>query len=70
MNERRDSRGQVAKVLVVIVLSIVLIFTPLILAGVESVLLGSHRVEGICRTIGVFNALDAIYKNTVFRIFK
>ena len=71
MNEQRNSRGQAAKVLVAIVtLAIVLIYAPLAMAGIENVCFGTHRVEDACRKLGVYNALDSIYDNTVFRIFK
>jgi hypothetical protein len=71
MDEQRDSRGQAAKILAaIVVFAIVLIYAPLALAGMESVLFHTDNIEQVCRRIGVHEALESIYDSTVFRIFK
>jgi hypothetical protein len=51
---------------VVVVLGVPLtVFLPLILAGVEHVLFGTHEVEEFFRKIGVHDELSAIYEPVV-----
>lgn len=51
---------------VAVVLAVPLtVFLPLILAGVEHVLFGTHEVEDFCREIGVHDELCVIYEPVV-----
>jgi hypothetical protein len=71
MSERRVFNGRGVGILAAfLVLAVVLVYLPLGLAGIESVLLKSHYVEDGCRYIGIYDGLDAIYDNTIFRIIK
>jgi hypothetical protein len=49
---------------------ILIIYLPLMLAGAEYLLLGTHKVEDFCRMLGVHEFLKTIYDSTVLYFLK
>ena len=68
MNQPDSKPRTHASALVAIVLlgCIFLVYAPLMLAGIESLIFGTRRVEDFCELIGVHDLLSTIYKKTVF----
>jgi hypothetical protein len=53
-----------------VVLGVLLLpFVPLLLALLETVTLGTNRVEDFCRQLGVHDELSALYE-TIFSMFR
>ena len=70
--DERQTSGSAAAVLLVLLVVIGLLllpFVPLLLALLESVTLGTNRVEDFCRQIGIHDELSALYQ-AVFRMFR
>lgn len=70
--DERQSSGSAAAVLLgpLAAVGIVLApFVPLLLALLESVTLGTNRVEDSCRQIGIHDELSALYQ-AIFRMFR
>jgi hypothetical protein len=53
--------GRRKVVLLVVAGVVIVVFLPAILAVTESLLIGSHRVEGLFRAVGLHQTLDDIY---------
>lgn len=66
--ERRGYAPLVVLSLLVVVGVIALPFLPLLLSLLESITLGSDRVEDFCRQIGIHDELSALYQ-TIFNWF-
>ena len=54
--------GSITKITLIVVSAVIVTpFVPLMLAGIEYLMIGTHEVENFCRTIGNHDELDALY---------
>ena len=66
-NEKRSSLATI--VVLVVISALVLPFLPLLLSGLEEVILDSTHVENFCKRMGVHDELSALY-GPLLRLFK
>lgn len=72
-SDESERRGYAAVAVLTILLLVGLValpFVPLLLSGLESLALGTDRVEDFCRRIGIHDELSAFYQAVIFRWFK
>jgi hypothetical protein len=73
MMEHKDTKAhsRASSMIVLWILGpILIIYMPLMLAGAEQLLFGTHEVENFCRLLGVHGFLKTIYENTVLYFLK
>jgi hypothetical protein len=71
--KHKDSKAysRASSMIVLFVLGpILIVYMPLMLAGAEQLIFGTHEVEDFCRLLGVHGLLKTIYQNTVFYFLK
>jgi len=61
MNEIEDNKKQI-NIWVYIGSAILIVFLPLMIAGIESIIFKTYKTEEFCKTIGIHGILDAIYE--------
>jgi hypothetical protein len=71
-SDQVEGRGYAAAVVLSLLLVVSLValpFVPLLLSLLESMTLGTQRVEELCRDIGIHDELSALYQ-AVFNWFR
>jgi hypothetical protein len=66
---QRDQAGAAPLIFALALIAglILLPYLPLLLAGMETVTLGTNWVEDSCQKLGIHEELSAFYKATIFR---